>query len=317
VSAGIARAALLVLLVLPGAVARAETPRVEIDVTPVEVTVGDPISVQLRVVVDPTTRFDPPDLGGRFGDLEVLDGSWTGPVTTGEERTWAWRGRVAAFEVGPAEVPAVVLRVEGPEGGRELSTTPVEVEVRSVISEEEAEPVLADLKPPVSIAPDYRPLWLSLVILAILLAVAAVAWWTYRRVSTRLAAVPQEDDPFRRMPPHEWVYAELKALLGRGWAERGEVARFHEELARIVKRYLGARYRVELLEHTTGEIRDLLTVAGTPADAAARASELLQACDRVKFAREMPDVDSCRRLVEDAYGIVDATRPRDLQKGAA
>ena len=181
----------------------------------------------------------------------------------------------------------------------------VAIRVRSVLSPDDA---LADLKAPASIAPDYGALQQALVIVAAIALVSGVAWWLHRRYAHRLAAVPVPSDPFHRMPPHEWVYRELQRLLERRLAEQGEVDRFFAELSYIVKRYLGGRYRVELLERTTSEVFGDLRQAGAPREALAETRALLERSDRVKFAGERPQPEPCREAVEVVYRIVDATR---------
>jgi hypothetical protein len=131
----------------------------------------------------------------------------------------------------------------------------------------------------------------------------------HRRFAARLAAVPQVTDPFHRMPPHEWVYEQLRMLLDRRLAERGEVEEFFSELSHIVKQYLGGRYRVDLLERTTAEVKPELVQAGAPSAPVRATVELLERSDMVKFARGVPAPAACRSAVEEAYRIVDATRP--------
>jgi hypothetical protein len=143
-----------------------------------------------------------------------------------------------------------------------------------------------------------------------LLLAAGLLWWLHRRYAARLAAVPAPADPFHRTPPHEWVYAELQRLLEQRLAEQGEVERFFAELAQVMKTYLGGRFRIELLEQTTKEVPRRLQQAGAAEEAIGAIVELLDGCDRVKFARERPASESCRSAIESAYGIVDATKPR-------
>jgi len=152
-----------------------------------------------------------------------------------------------------------------------------------------------------------------------LLRGAALLWWLHRRYAARLAAVPAPDDPFHRTPPHEWVYAELQKLLERRLAEQGQEALFFTEVARILKRYLGGRFRVELMEQTTAEVPERLRQAGAPREAIEAVGDLLASCDMVKFAKELPRPDDCRAAIEAAYQIVDATKPKpaDAERGAA
>ena len=91
----------------------------------------------------------------------------------------------------------------------------------------------------------------------------------------------------------------------------GQVDLFYEELSRILKRYLGGRFRIDLMESTTSEIHGLLSQTGIESDAARETENLLINCDQVKFAKSCPDAASCKQAVEQVYRIVDTTRPAD------
>jgi hypothetical protein len=116
------------------------------------------------------------------------------------------------------------------------------------------------------------------------------------------------------MPPHEWVYEELRQLLQRRIPEQGQVDLFYSELSRILKRYLGGRYRLDLMEHTTDEIAPLLEQVGAHERALAGVARVLGECDRVKFAKERPEAEAWRRAVEAVYEIVDETKPREIRE---
>ncbi len=286
-----------------------------LSVTPSAATVGDRLDAVLEVTVPEGVTVERPDLGLELGPFSVFEPTWEGPVAAAGESRFTLRARLAAFETGTLEVPSIEVRVTGPGGPAVLKSEPVKVEVRSVLTGKDAaapgKPDLADLKPPATIPPDYRPLWIALLVLAGLGAAAGLAWWLHRRYAARLAAVAAPEDPFRRLPPHVWAYAELKRLLDRKLADEGEIELFFAELSRILKLYLGGRYRVPLMEHTTGEVSALLAESGAPQDAVRSARSLLELCDGVKFARELPEPAWCRASVDEAYRIVDATRPAE------
>jgi len=266
-------------------------PHATLEVVPVQATVGDLLTATLSIDLPAGTRLDPPELG-----------------------------------TGEIEVPSVSVTVEG-EDGKQMTaeTMPLTVTIDSVLpprqeGEEGAE--IADLKPPASLAPDYGALMTAAAILALLLIGTAVLWWVHRRYAARLAAVPAPEDPFHRTPPHEWFYGALQDLLQKRLAEQGEFERFFVELSWILKRYLGGRFRVEMLELTSAEVPHRLSQAGAPENAIRAVSNLLDRCDGVKFAREPADSAACRSAVEDAYRIVDETKPLDAAtpdatKGAA
>jgi hypothetical protein len=318
-------ALLLAALLLASLALGVEPARVDLVVEPEQGTVGDRFDVRLDLDLPADARFEPQTLGPTLGSLPVVSGAWEGPREAEGRRLWRWSGQVASYRTGEFTVPPVRLVVEDAAGGRHEVETPERrlrvVSVLDAAPEGAAPQELADIKPPASVPPDFR--WIVAAggaSLALLLA-ALVLWWLHRRYAARLAAVPFDDSPFRRTPPHVWVYAELQRLLDQRLAESGEVDRFFSELARLVKFYLGGRYRVALMERTTDEVPADLEQAGAPEGALAEIAALLALCDRVKFAHHLPDPSACREAIEHAYRIVDATKPREepvaLERGAA
>jgi hypothetical protein len=289
---------------------------VTLAVSPAEATVGDPLEVTLRLLAPPGCEPDPAGIGRQLGPFSVVSGAWEGPRPQDGHELWVWTGSVVAFRPGEHEIPALGLSLIGPEGERLSAQSPAHrVTIRSVLDPDEAEQAaqIADLKPPASLDPRYGAIWAAAGILAALLIGAAFLWWLHRRYAAKLAAAELPDDPFRRTPPHVWVYAELQKLLERRLAEQGQVELFFAELSGILKRYLTGRYRVELLERTSGEVPEALRQAGAPPGAIEDVARLLSHCDLVKFAKQRPDPSSCRQVIEEAYGIVDATKPREAE----
>lgn len=277
-----------------------------LSVSPVEGTVGDPLEATITVAADGATVEATP-LGPDLGDVGVLEGAWQPP----SGGTTVWKGRLAAWRVGEITVPPIEVGLAR-DGTREVvKTEPVKLTIRSVLDPKESKPTIADLKPPATVAPDWRPLRTALVVLAGLLVLAGVAFWIHRRYASRLAAVSAPADPFRRLPPHVWAYEELRLLLERQRARPGGEDLFFEELSRIVKQYLEGRFRVELLERTTAEMAPALSQAGVDDAVARQVRGLLDRADLAKFARAGAGPDGLKQAVEAAYAIVDRTKPAE------
>lgn len=299
----------------------AAAPAVTLEIIPRQATVGDPLAARLVVELPAGTTLEPGPVGPELGpDASVLEGAWQ-PAAGAAQAVWS--GKIAAYRTGKVEIPPVAVGLRGAAGAVTVRSEPVVLEIRSVLAAGEEDPAakaeIADLKPPASIAPDWRPLRRALGALALLLAAAAIAYALYRRYAPRFAAAPVSADPFRRLPPHVWAYEELRRLLDDRVAEELGTDRFFEELSRIVKMYLGARFRVDLMERTTAEAASALEEAGGPRDAVWRARVLLDRADRVKFAREAATLADVRHAVDEAYAIVDATKVEDAApvEGAA
>ncbi len=319
------RTGVLALLLLGTVLGFAQQPSQDLaarwELRQAEATIGDRLEVELIVELPDGVDFEPPEIGPELGPFAVVDGRWDDALPgqpTGRRR---WSGRVTTFEIGELELPALRIQLEGPTGeSYETETEPLSVLIASVLepgeSELEGEPELADLKPPASLAPDYGPLWWSAGGLGLLMLFAGVVWWLVRKYAARLAAVPVPDDPFGRVPPHVWIYSELQRLLDRRLAEQGQVPEFFSELSRILKQYLSGRYRVDLMEQTTAEVPHRLRQAGCPTEWITRIVKLLERCDLVKFARLPGAAEDCRAAVEQAYEIVDGTKPVESSETA-
>ncbi|MDH3629114.1 MAG: BatD family protein [Acidobacteriota bacterium] len=293
---------------------------VSIAVEPESIAVGDPLSVTVTITLPSGTTFDPPPSSNALGPFEVVESSWTPSSATAEDQVvWVWNATIRVFRTGEHVIPELTFSYgDGGEGFLQVAETLVQV--TSVVDGEEwdtGEPEKADLKAPASISPDYTALWIAGGILFLLLLVALVIWYVQRRYGQKLVAVEMPTDPFQRMAPHEWVYQELQRLLDQRLPENGRIDLFYAELSRIVKWYVSGRYRVDLMERTTAEVRPGLADVGAPDAAVSDLVEILQEADRVKFARSRPDSDACKQSIEAVYRLVDQTRPQAVRQEEA
>lgn len=284
-----------------------------LEVPETNVRLGAPFDVEIRVRVPDRWIVAEELPGPALGDVSILDGRWEEPVGGADAPSRIWRGRMAAFRLGEVTVPPLRVTVLAPDGSADsISTEPLTLSVLGELGTPEEgspPPELADLKPPVAVAPDYRGVVWALTILAAVAGIAALLWWIQRRWRGRLARVPVDTDPFRRMAPDAWAYEALGQLVGRGLGADVREDAFHAELASIVKHYLSGRYRVDLRERTTGELAVALRQAGMETESIEMARSLMERADLAKFARVQGGAEACREAVEAAYALVDKTRP--------
>jgi hypothetical protein len=270
------------------------------------VTVGDPITVTVRLVHPPDVRVTSFDPEVSLGDLAPLARPWAGTKKLPDGRVEETRVlKVARYRIGASRVPsfeATFVDAKGKEN--KVATPPVPFTVGSILSEGDVRP--ADLKSPAVMAT--TPIWPW--VAAAVAAAALVALWLWRRRKRR--AVPHVTTPAApQRPAHEIAYAELERLLSSGLLEAGRVKEFYIELVEIVRRYLAARFGVDTFERTSAEILESLRLARLPAKGLALTSEFFGACDVVKFAKYVPSSDETRNTVERAYRLIDETRARE------
>ena len=268
------------------------------------VTIGDPVTLTVRLTYPAGTRILSFEPERSLGSVGLLDRAGQPPRRLPDGRMEEVQTlRVAAYEVGRSEIPAIEVAyadASGQEGS--TASVPVSFTVASVLTAEESEP--SDIKDPAVMPVSPLWPWIALAIVA-----AGLAFWLFWRRRRRhpAAAVPVPAGPAR--PVHEIAYAELERLLSSGLLERGALKEFYIELAEIVRRYLGARFGIETFERTTGEILASLRTARLSVKTCAATAEFFIACDLVKFARHHPREEETRGTVERAYRLVDETRP--------
>jgi hypothetical protein len=292
---------------------------IDVTVTPTEATIGEHIQVVIQLSLAEGEAFQPSVIGPELADFEVVSGDWTALDDSEQAGDWRWTGVLAIYETGDFEVPSVRLYVTGRSESEPLESEAVAVTILPVLDQAALATGLVELveiKPPASITADYQPLYIAMGLLALLLVLAALAWWFHRRYAARLAAVEAPDDPFRRTPPHVWVYAELQKLLERRLPEQGQVELFYGELSHILKRYLSGRYRIKLMETTTADVPQSLSQVGVREASIGATHTVLEGADQVKFAGLKPGPAEWKTVIEEIYRIVDCTKPVASQQAS-
>ncbi len=280
--------------------------RLEVTADREAITIGDPITLTIRLLAPPEAVIESfaPEAG--IGDLALLGREIHPPAILEDGRRVDERLlRVTAYAVGGHEIPALSADYSLPGGGRGTARSrPIPFTVASVVPADDTRP--ADIRPPATMPLVPRWPW----ILAALLAAAAAAWWWWRR----RRAVPEAAAPVPAGPPrpaHEVAYAGLERLLAGGLLEKGRIKEFYIALTEIVRRYVEARFGVETFERTTAEILEALLGARLPIRVTTGLAEFLSVCDLVKFAKFLPDAEATRVTVALAYRLVDETRPAE------
>src|SRR5205814_632429 len=109
----------------------------------------------------------------------------------------------------------------------------------------------------------------------------------------------------------EWAVAELDRLEKSDLPERGQVERFHRELADVVRRYLEARFNLQAPRQTTAEFLTGLRGSGVlSTEAKDLVGSLLERCDLAKFARADFSAPDCRKSAQSARRLVEQCQGR-------
>lgn len=274
---------------------------------PVERTLGDPIAVILTVTAAatddaavPTQPLEPFEIVGKDVSIETSKDR--------ASKTFTFTLELLCFEIGEHELGPIQVRITT-EGGElvELESNAATVEVLSVLANEPDPQLKPPTSPVVVEQDDYRLLFVLGALLAVALG-ALLAWLLMRWWRKRDRPVPAPPPP---PPPWETALAELRELRRARAAAiaEGQTEQWVDAVSDSIRAYLGRRFGFHGLESTTDEIAERLRRAKSLGIAPSDAVAFLGECDLVKFARASLADEASQALIEDAFMLVDRTRP--------
>jgi hypothetical protein len=206
--------------------------------------------------------------------------------------------------------PTVQYRVPGSDLERVIAPDALVIVASLLESGGKAPPEdVRDIKGPVAVPRDYRPLiWLAVG----LLAVVAIGALLYRLLNRRRAAVVAPRSA------HEIALEALGKLQAARLLDAGRHEEFYVRLSDIVRGYLEQRFHLRAPEMTSEEF--LQAAQRDPQLAPPQRSLLstfLSEADLVKFARYVPASDDAERAYRAAREFVESTALPEVPRVAA
>jgi hypothetical protein len=268
-----------------------------------EVTLGEPFTVSIRVEhpgLDVYTLPEPLVVE----PLALRGAPTVARQSQGDRAETTFTLPLAILKSLEPRLPSLALRVDGPEGVRQLGVPETPIRLRSLVAEERApsaERAHHGPKPPVPVLVRSF-LWAWVLGGMLLLAAGILALREARRRRAR-RPLPTPPPP----TPEEEAMARLLSLKQRRPWDRGLGRAAVFELSEIVRAYLGRRLRFDALDLTTEELlaelhRRRLLGLDLP-----ELSVELSWQDLVKFAKAEPGAEECERAIDRAASLVDRT----------
>ena len=278
-----------------------------------EAYVGDVVLLRITVKHAEADAFEfPAELA--LGAVEVVDKVSSqkneAPMLT-EELVF----KIASYEVGAHDVPAIDLRV----GGAAFSTPALALTVKSVIDEEQAEQeakkpanVQTPPKEPDARKPDgepfaiYERVYWPFYVLGGALA-AAAAYLLAKRLRRRGSV--EQIVAQAQIPPHKAALMLLRLLRDKQLLKQGRYREYYFEATEIMRGYLAQRYAINALDLTTAELMEKLAVLSAPGLDRQNLRDWLEHADFVKFAKFEPPMEKAATMLDFFEQQVWATRP--------
>ena len=285
----------------------AQSPLIEVSagVDKSVITVGDRVTYTLVINRAKELRIRTPGKGTNLGQFEIKDYRIHPQKEKDNVIIEQYDYVISVYDTGRFVIPPfpiAFLPTDTSTQYRFISSQPIEIYVRSVVNDENAE--IRDIKPPFQVPRDFW-FWAMIIGGAIfLLTLAGFLFWYFKR--------SKKGEPvFRKeviRPAHEIALEALQQLLQTNWLADGQYKRFYEALSAILRRYLEQRFYVQAMEETTREILDSLNEVNVGARHRNLIQEVLELSDLVKFAKYIPDGKETQRAIQQTRDFIEQTR---------
>ncbi len=291
----------------------ADLPTVSISADPMEITIGD------RITVDVTIEYNPqkielaeqsvtPDFGAfelqgfQFGEPESLP---DGKARRIDHYT------VSTYVTGDYEVPPLTIAFTYHSGDAEeqgtVSTTSLPIHVRRLTPEESENLTLRPPKPQLSVEGESRLPMVIAIAAAVLVVILALLFWAfaYRRKQEAIAIA-------EKIPPHviaQRILSQLRETIAE--LDTEAASDWMERLTAALRDYLLRIWAIDAPDSTTSEIIAALRVHEKGQAYLPELKKILEAADYVKFAQIPTSQDQGRELLDEMESFVEKTKPVD------
>ncbi len=278
--------------------------RVTLTASQAELTVGDPVELNLKVKHPAGYQVIIPQLEGNWGPFEVQGQS---PATTvanddGTETTYQTI-TVTVFNLGTFETPRLPLMIsDGNAAVVEELTPAVALTVIPTLAEDDS--TLKDIRPQIGMqVPSPLP-WLAGGLLLVVV-LAGGGWLLYRRWRDGSFFAPIVDN----RPPYQVAFDELDRIQAMRLPEKGRFKEHYTQVTDCLRTYIEGQFQVHVFDRTTTELKAGLRGSSLAPDHARRFVDLFMEGDLVKFAKLTPEVEAAYQFTDQARTLVDLTRP--------
>jgi hypothetical protein len=269
-----------------------------------EITIGDRIQYEIKVVFPAEGHVELPSVLGNLGSFEVKDYQASDPKEAGNLRIQTWRFNLSTFTVGRYTIPPqqVAYRHGADTSAVIHHTQPIEINVIRTSAE-----TVKDIADIASLAGmDSGTPWLAYgLAAAFALALALLLWrWFRRKPAPPAVAKPA-------LPPFEEAMAKIAGVKDLGLIRQNRAREFCFILSEALRRYLSRRYGIDALEATTAEFLERSRKLPVTAAQKQWLAEFSESTDLVKFANALLLESDAASMLAKVEEFLRQTKPAD------
>jgi hypothetical protein len=177
----------------------------------------------------------------------------------------------------------------------------IAVNAPNVDSAKDIKPIKNIFLVPLSQSEIFSYLFVSLILLALILAIYFVYIKFIRKEA--LFDVDRSEDP-----PHVVALKSLKETETQQLWQKGKTKEYYDHISDAVRLYIEKRFGIKALEQTTFQILSSIKLLDLPNEIVVNIEELLELSDLAKFAKQTPEKESNIAILKYAYNFIQNTQ---------
>ena len=273
-----------------------------------EITIGDRIQYEIKVVYPADGHVDLPSVLGNLGSFEVKDYQASDPKDAGNLKIQTWHFDLSTYTVGKYTIPPQLVdyRHGTDTTAAQFYTQPIEINV--VRTSPETVKDIADIAALAEVKSG-QP-WLLYGLAALIAVILAyVLWRRFRPKAAAKGAKPA-------LPPFEEAMARLAIVKDLAFIRQNRAREFCFILSEALRRYLDRRYGTDTLESTTSEFLEKARTLPVTVAQKQWLAEFCEATDLVKFANSPLLESDAGALLAKTEEFLRQTRPKENEPGS-
>ena len=271
-----------------------------------KMTIAETFLLEFEAAIEPGFKLQMPKVDRVLEHFGIVDWDNLGDKLDENNNVVSrYRYRLEPFLSGTFPIPAFAFQFTDvnntEEKTYELTTEPIDIEVTSLLGEQRAELVIADIEDVVPMPKKSSYWWLW--VLGIISVIAGVCFWLYLR-QKRVAELVRV---FK--PAHEIAYDRLRDLVKEDLVKKAKIKEFYEQISDILRHYIEHRFNLRAPERTTEEfLIELATADILGTDDKTDLGEFLKLSDLVKFAKHNPTTEQIQKTFDLVKNFIEKTK---------
>ena len=258
-----------------------------------EITIGDSFIYTLIINCPKEYKFEPPNFEYVLRNFEIRN-----QKTEKKDKLNIYQFELTSYTTGQQIINSFEIEFISPKNEKK------------VIQQKEIPVIVKFMFPDLSSAEDIRDIkpqllpkgGIVLYLIFFILVLTGIFLFLHLR---KKKIIKNESLPAEEvLSPEEIAYRSLELLNSSDLIAKGKIKEYYIELSEIVRKFLAMKYKISVIERTTGEIfldlKKILDMKKT-----IEIKEFLESCDLVKFAKYIPPVEQIQDDFKKAKEIID------------